>query len=322
LEDITVKIFHPATGTPMDELFTRYMYYLRAKEGNKKTTVEALRKFFERNKYQYLKNDQTIHDLKSLALFWQNTTLESHMYFSENIRKKLFVLNYAPNGMWQYITSVYYLSRNIDGKLDESSFGKFLDKITAFIFTYAITNPGVNALRSPIFEEMINIINDLDVNFENRKFSKHQARSFFENYEFTNGRPITRSLITWYAFTFESQVLLQINESFQLEHIFARKRQDMEKSLLKASNLESLGNKVLLEESINISASDYRFEDKKKIYSGEARRGSNKNPTQISEINNFIQLDKFDENDIINRNQVIFNKFFEFLRKEDLLVNE
>ena len=322
LEEITGRIFHPFTGTPMDELFTRYMYYLRAKEGNKKTTVEALRKFFERNKYQYLKTDQTIKDLKSLALFWESTVLENDDTFSEDIRKKLFVLNYAPNGMWQYITSVYYLDRNADGKLEESSFAAFLDKITAFIFAYAITNPGVNALRSPLFEELINLIKGEPVSFENRKFNEQQARSFFENFEFTNGRPITRSLITWYAYTFKNQALLDTNKSFQIEHIFARKRQDMERSLTKQSNLESLGNKVLLEESINISASDYRFEDKKKIYSGAQRRGKNQEPSQIAEIQDIIELNEFDETAILNRNQVILNKFFEFLRNENLLVSE
>ncbi len=48
LEEKTSQILRPITGTPMDELFTRYMYYLRAKEGNKSTTTEALRKFYER----------------------------------------------------------------------------------------------------------------------------------------------------------------------------------------------------------------------------------------------------------------------------------
>ena len=48
LEIICDSIFHPLTGTPMDELFTRYMYYERAKQGNKSTTTEALRKFYEK----------------------------------------------------------------------------------------------------------------------------------------------------------------------------------------------------------------------------------------------------------------------------------
>lgn len=321
LEDITSKIFKPNTGTPMDDLFTRYMYYLRAKEGNKSTTVESLRKFYERGKYKYLKSDDTIIELKSLALFWENIARQNEDIFSENIRKKLFVLNYAPNGMWQYITSVYFLrNKNNEDLLNEIDFGAFLDKITAFIFTYAVVNPGVNALRTPIFEEMINIINGVNVSFANRKFSAIQARSIIDNYKFTNNRPVTRSLITWYAFTFDNQQLLDINESFQLEHIFSKKRQEMENGLNSESILESLGNKVLLEDSINISASDYSFEGKQKIYSGEVRRGKNREKSKIAEIDDLIARNGFNEQDIINRNKDIIDKFFSLLEKEDLII--
>jgi len=320
LEETTEKIFHPYKGTPMDELFTRYMYYLRAKEGNKSSSVEALRKFYERDKYKYLKQDNTISELKSLALFWHNIGLQNNEIFSEDILKKLFVLNYAPNSMWQYITSVYFLKyKDGDDKIDNMHFGAFLDTITAFIFAYAVVNPGVNALRGPVFEEMINIINGVDVTFSNRKFNRQQTRSFFENYKFTNGRPITRSLITWYAYTFDSQILLDVNEAFQIEHIFAKKRHEMEGSLDDIKNLESLGNKVLLEESINIRASDYHFQDKKKIYNGEVRRGKNRDKSKISEINELSLRTNFEEQDIIDRNSKILNKFFEFLEKENLL---
>lgn len=320
LEETTEKIFHPYKGTPMDELFTRYMYYLRAKEGNKSSSVEALRKFYERDKYKYLKQDNTISELKSLALFWHNIGLQNNEIFSEDILKKLFVLNYSPNSMWQYITSVYFLKyKDGDDKIDDMHFGAFLDTITAFIFVYAVVNPGVNALRGPVFEEMINIINGVDVAFSNRKFNRQQIKSFFENYTFTNGRPITRSLITWYAYTFDSQILLDVNEAFQIEHIFAKKRHEMESGLDDIKNLESLGNKVLLEESINIRASDYRFEDKKKIYNGEVRRGKNRDKSKISEINELSLRTNFEEQDIIDRNSKILNKFFEFLEKENLL---
>lgn len=321
LEDITNKIFHPNTGTPMDELFTRYMYYLRAKENNKSTTVEALRKFYERDKYKYLKKDTAIIELKSLALFWENVIRQNKEIFTENILKKLFVLNYAPNGMWQYITSVYFLcNKKDDGTLEEEPFSELLDKITAFIFAYAIVNPGVNALRSPIFEEMINIINGEKVSFSNRKFIQQQARTSFENYAFTNNRPVTRSILTWYAFTFENQILLDINESFQLEHIFAKKRQEMENSLEDVASLESLGNKILLEESINIRASDYRFDDKKKIYSGEIRRGRNADISKISEISQLTTKRNFEEVDIKERNDKILDMFFDYLTRENLMV--
>ncbi|MBK1693995.1 hypothetical protein CKO09_04480 [Chromatium weissei] len=319
LEEITSSVFYPNTGTPMDELFTRYMYFLRAKEGNKSTTTEALRKFYERNKYQHLKQPDTIGELKALALFWKSVSRQDKNRFSDDILKKLFVLNYAPNGMWQHITSVYFLqNKKSDGLLEKERFDQFLGKITAFIFAYAVTNPGVNALRTPVYDEMLNIINGIDVTFSKYKFSESKARSFFENYAFTNQRNITRSMITWYAYTFEEQQLLNTSEIFHLEHIYSKKRQEMEGGLV-ASHLESLGNKILLEESINIKASDYRFEDKKKIYSGEQRRGKNKDISKISEIADIIKLATFDNQQIVDRNKAILDKFFKFLHDKDLI---
>jgi uncharacterized protein with ParB-like and HNH nuclease domain len=322
LEEITGVVFKPITGTPMDELFTRYMYFLRAKEGIKSSTTEALRKFYERNKYKYLKKDNTIDELKALALFWKSVSLQDKTQFSDNALKKLFVLNYAPNGMWQHITSVYFLqNRNNNGMLEDEKFNKFLERITAFIFAYAITNPGVNALRTPVYDEMVNIINGIDATFSKYKLNKSQTRSFFENYSFTNQRNATRSILTWYAYTFSEQKLLDINEIFHIEHIYSKKRQEMEGGLKDENNLDSLGNKVLLEGYINIKSSDYRFEDKKKIYSGEQRRGKNKESSKIIELQNLISYKKFDETEIIERNKTILDKFLDFLQSEDLIFN-
>ncbi|NLW35260.1 MAG: DUF262 domain-containing protein [Syntrophorhabdus aromaticivorans] len=320
LEETTGSIFNPITGTPMDELFTRYMYFLRAKEGNKSTTTEALRKFYERQKYTYLKQPHTISELKALALFWKSVSDQDTTRFSDRVLKKLFVLNYAPNGMWQHIASVYFLqNRSDDGILEDAKFSKFLDRITAFIFAYAITNPGVNALRTPVYDEMVNIINSNDVTFSKYKFNKTQARSFFENYVFTNQRSITRSMITWYAYTFPEQQLLDVKGVYHIEHIYPKKRQEMESGLKSESNLDSLGNKILLEASINIKASDYRFDDKKKIYSGEQRRGKNKDASRIAEIANLISYQEFEEKQLMDRSASILDKFFDFLRREDLI---
>ena len=56
LEELCERIFHPISGTPMDELFTRYMYFVRAKMGIVSSTTEALRKFYEKNSYALLKD--------------------------------------------------------------------------------------------------------------------------------------------------------------------------------------------------------------------------------------------------------------------------
>lgn len=320
LEEITSSIFRPVTGTPMDELFARYMYFLRAKEGNKSSTTEALRKFYERNKYQYLKQPNTIDDLKALALFWESVADQDSTRFSDGVLKKLFVLNYAPNGMWQHITSVYFLQhRTKDGMLEDTKFHNFLDRITAFIFAYAITNPGVNALRTPVYDEMVNIVSGSEVTFSKYKFNATQVRSFIENYAFTNQRSVTRSMITWYAYTFPGQQLLDLNEIYHLEHIYPKKRQEMEGGLKSEDNIDSLGNKVLLESCINIRASDYRFDDKKKIYSGEQRRGNYKDPSKIYEITEIVGYEGFEEKQIVDRNISIIDRFFGFLQRENLI---
>lgn len=93
----------------------------------------------------------------------------------------------------------------------------------------------------------------------------------------------------------------------------------MEGGLKNSSVIESLGNKILLEATINIRASDYRFEDKKKIYSGEQRRGKNKEPTKIHEIYQILQLEEFGESQINTRNSEILDGFFGFLRDQDLI---
>lgn len=320
LEEIINSVFKPTNGTPMDELFTRYMYFLRAKEGNKRTSTQALRKFYERNKYQYLNKPHTMDELKSLALFWKSVSSQDKKRFTDKTLKKLFVLNYAPNGIWQHITSVYFLhNKDEEGTLEDTKFREFLSRIIAFIFAYAITNPGVNALRTPIYDEMVNIVNDTKVTFSKYKFDRKKTRTSFENYVFTNQRNSTRAIITWYAFSFEEQNLLDLNEPFHLEHIYSKKRQEMEGGLKTNSSIDLLGNKILLESNINVKASDYRFTDKKKIYSGEQRRGKNKEPSNIFEIFQLTTQDKFEENQLIDCNEKILNNFFDFLQDEELI---
>lgn len=185
----------------------------------------------------------------------QNQNVER---FSDRVLRRLFVLNYAPNGMWTYIVSVYYMAnRDFNGLLDDECFHGFLNRITAFIWAYAVTNPGVNALRTPVFAEMMNIVNKQPVQFSDYLFDTQQLQNAFNNYTFSNNRAITKAMLTWWAFQDPSQELLSLESVMEIEHIYARNRQEKEHSLSNPRNIESLGNKVLLEKRINIRASDY-----------------------------------------------------------------
>lgn len=321
LEEMCEKIFHPITGTPMDELFTRYMYYVRAKKGIKSSTTEALRKFYEKDSYAILKQEDTFSNLIDLANFWNDVANQDKDRFTARILRRLFVLNYAPNGMWTYFVSVYFMqNKDSEGMLDEEQFYNFLNKITGFIWTYAVTTPGVNALRTPVYAEMINLVNNKPVTFADFKFDADKVRSMFSNFSFNNSRPITKSMISWWAYQDESQELLPLETVLEIEHIYARSRQDKEQSLRDVHNLEALGNKALLEKRINIRAADYRFEDKKKYYTGFTNsRNQEKEGTKIKELINLANNSSdFTEADIEKRTKDIMDKFIGFLSDNGL----
>ena len=323
LEETCEKIFHPITGTPMDDLFTRYMYFIRAKrDNNKSSTTESLRRFYERDKYSVLKQDDTFENLKDLAQFWEDITDQNRERFSEEVLKKLFILNYAPNSMWNYFISVYYLAnRTEDGKLDDEDFKMFLDRTIAFIWGYAIIHPGVNALRTPIFAEMLNIVNLNEVTFSDFKFDREQTRSAILIYDFKNGRPITKSMLALRMMLNKEQSYPKLSQQFDIEHIYPRKRQENEKGLSNNRQIDLLGNKSLLEKRINIRASDYRFEDKIKYYQGfDNSRGQRIGGTENLELKNIgNDYKKFGEKEIIERTDLFIDEFVNLLDQNGLI---
>lgn len=320
LEELTEKIFHPINGTPMDELFTRYMYFRRAKMGIKSSTTEALRKFYEKDNYALLREANTLDDMITLAHFWEDVSNQDKDRFSQRILRLLFVLNYAPNGMWTYFVSVYFMQNKDDhGLLEEEEFFRFLNKTIGFIWTYAVTNPGVNALRTPVYAEMVNIVNNRPVTFDGFKFEPEKVQSMFSNFVFNNARPITKSMLAWWAFQDDGQELISLETVLEVEHIYARNRYDNDKSLSDVRNLEALGNKALLEKRINIRAADYRFSDKVKYYQGFTNsRNQQKEGTQNHELILLSSAEDFTEADIVKRTDDIMSAFVAFLKDNDL----
>lgn len=321
LEAICNDIFHTVSGNPLDEIFTRYMYYERAKLGIKSSTTEALRKFYERDSYAILKRDETFDNIIDLADFWNDVMNQNVERFSDRVLCRLFVLNYAPNGMWTYFVSVYYMTnKDSYGVLDDDKFFDFLSLTTAFILAYAVAMPGVNALRTPIFAEMVKIVSKDPVTFSDFRFDIDQLRNTFYNYSFSNNRTITKSMLTWWAFNSDSQQLISLESVLEIEHIFARSRYDKEHSLSNSQNLEALGNKAILEKRINIRASDYRFSDKVKYYTGfKNSRNQWKEGTRVQELIDMAGRSDFTEVDIENRNEAIIEGFIEYLSDNNLL---
>ena len=224
--------------------------------------------------------------------------------------------------MWNYFISVYYLANHTeDGKLDDEDFKMFLDRTIAFIWGYAIMHPGVNALRTPIFAEMLNIVNLNEVTFSDFKFDKEQTRSAILIYDFKNGRPITKSMLALRMMLNKEQLYPKLSQQFDIEHIYPRKRQENEKGLSNNRQIDLLGNKSLLEKRINIRASDYRFEDKIKYYQGfDNSRGQRIGGTENLELKNISNVyKKFGEKEIAERTNLFIDDFMNLLDKNGLI---
>ncbi len=324
LEEISNDALRSIYSTPLDELFTRYMYYQRAKAGNKKTTVEGLRKFYEGNgSYPLLHDNTTLNNLLSLAQFWQDVERQNPDRFTEATLRRLFVLNYAPNSIWRYLVSVYFMHNKLNGReIEEQPFCQLLDRLTAFIWAYTLTNPTHNSLRTPIFDEMVNIVNDREVTFANYKISEERYRDIVGASNFSNNRPITRSMLVWWAYERPDQTLLPLDTGLDTEHIYPRGRQENEHGLANADNLDKLGNKSLLEKTINKKASDYRFADKAKIYKGfTTESGHERKGTHIAELLELAATHTdFTESDILERDKRIVDAFVSCLDRNNILL--
>ena len=129
-------------------------------------------------------------------------------------------------------------------------------------------------------------------------------------------------MLAWWAYNDESQQLIPLDVILEIEHVFSRKRQENERCLTDKNNLESLGNKILLEKSINIRASDYRFSDKKKYYNGFTNdKGKYKEGTRNTELVMMAkQKDDSCEEDIVTRKKAIIDAFIGYLEQNMLTI--
>lgn len=318
LEETANRIFKPISGTPLDELFARYMYYRRAKKSIRDTTTKSLRDFYSEGAYEILHEDGTLDDLEALLDFWRK--VDAQEGFSERVLRRLFVLNYAPNSMWTYLLSTWFLAkRDASGNLDDEELYRFLRRITGFIYAYSLERPGVNALRGPVYPALIDIVEGRDADFSAHLFNRETMLGRFRSYQFSNQRRFTRSMLVWWAYTDPEQPLMDSDTTLEIEHIYARKRNEVH-PLANQANLEALGNKAMLEKRVNIRAADYQLEDKRRYYEGYIdTKGIEVPSTAIRELVEIAHRDGFNEADIERRTERIITTFVDWLGELGLL---
>lgn len=310
------KNFHPRKGTPVDDLFMRYFYYAKTKqavEDNKRIneTFSNMRDFYAEDNYKILRDEKIFAELEMLAQFWDDVASRSNR-FSPKLLKKLYVLSYSPYSVWSYVVSLYFMSWK---EFDEADFCAFLDKITAMILINGVLDFGKQGIRRPFVLEFKNIYNGEPILFEQYRQKENLVRSRLGEMNFSNSKPITRTMLAWWTFKNPAQKLPPLGTDLHIEHIYAVKRQELHHELNNPDALEFLGNKSLLEKGINIRASDYRLVDKKKYYLGDGKKAGTFN----LELRGLVEThDDFTGANIIARNEEIFDEFIKYLREQNL----
>ena len=321
LERICNNNFRPIKGTRLDDLFMRYLYYAKTKRAVKaekriSETFSDMRDFYSEDNYEIFHNDETFEDLIALANFWEDIANRNEK-FSAKVLKKLYILSYSPYSVWSYVVSMYFMSNR---ELDEEKFCNFLDKVTAMILMNAVLDLGKSNVRRPFVMELKNIFRGKPLEFDIQfKPTKEILSRRLSEMRFSNAKSVTRAMLAWWTFNDDTQDLPPIDTKLEIEHIYAVKRHEFS-PLADESHLELLGNKALLEKRINIRAADYRFADKAKYYLGYTKGKQKISGTMIRELRTLAKTQNdFTEDDILIRNEIIFDAFIEFLAQNNLL---
>lgn len=251
----------------MQQLFYYYMFYLRAKEKDLKSTTPGLRKYYSQNKFERLFDENLLDMLSTILNLWEvvknRVEIENESWTkNKNILKALDILTYYPNEFWKYPMIIYYLEHK-DKENFESNFLIFLNKLIAELLTKYIITPTINAVKSDIVKLDVEIIGNEHPEFNFKEVNMDDVKKALK----VPHRNVLRMLLMILAYNRQDELL---HDKWEIEHIFPQNwhpnyHQDTNKEEIKQA-IEFIGNKVPFEKKLNISASNGYFDKKKEFY--------------------------------------------------------
>lgn len=263
----------------IQSLFYYHMFYIRAKEGDEKTTTPGVRKYFlEKNKNRLTVD--VIDELAESLHLWEvvkGRAIIENEPWSKNmdIRKTLDCLSSYTNEFWKYPVSIFYMKYKNTEEF-ETLFLKFLRKFLVMLLTRFMERPTVSAVKGDILKLNVQIIKSCHPEFAAGFDEKNLEDEYAQQAENTRTdnliiKPhskIERMLLKLWAYLNEDQEEL-LPSYWEIEHIFP---QTWDKKYYTISDEEAndklnhIGNKLPLEKKLNISASNNYFFKKKDKY--------------------------------------------------------
>ena len=263
----------------IQSLFYYHMFYLRAKEGDEKTTTPGVRKYYlEKNKNRLTVD--VIDDLSESLHLWEvvngRDAIECESWsLNMEIRKVLDCLSSYPNEFWKYPVSIFYMQYKQQEDF-EDIFLKFIRKLYVLLLTRYLEKPTISAVKGDILKLNVQIINSchpvFNAGFESRstedEYEAQTEKLRTDNLLIVPHKKVERMLLKLLAYSVDGQEGL-LPSYWEIEHIFPQTWDSRYYNLNKEeadAKLEHLGNKLPLEKKLNISASNNYFDKKKEKY--------------------------------------------------------
>lgn len=282
-------------GESIQKLFYYYMFYLRAKENDRKTTTPGIRKYYAKNNFERLYSDDIMENLNTILNLWiviNNRNAVDNEKWSENqeIKQILDALTSYPNEFWKYPVVIYYLHYHQNDTF-EDGFLLFVKRLLAVLSARYIVTPTINAVKKGILNLNAEIIKSPQPKFD---FSKVEEKELSDKIKNAH-RNTVRMILKIIAYQHQADLL---PEKWEIEHILPQKWQSSYFSTSTDSEVkelvEHIGNKIPFEKKLNIIASNGYFAKKKESY--------NKSKVEIllelSKNHNDWGLDEIRERDI------------------------
>ena len=279
----------------IQRLFYYYMFYLRAVENDRNTTTPGVRKYYSKNSFERLYQNDVLEQLSIILNLWiviNNRVEIDDEEWSKNIEinQALDSLTSYPNEFWKYPVVIYYLKYYKNDNF-EVEFLAFLKKLFAVLAARYIVTPTINAVKRGILNLNAEIINSTKPKFDFNNIDEKELKDKIKNAHRNTVRMILKSL----AYQHQDELL---PESWEIEHILPQKWQstyftdssEQEKKEL----VEHSGNKIPFEKKLNIIASNGYFQQKQKSY----EQSKVQILQNLSESNDKWGLDEIRERDI------------------------
>lgn len=253
----------------IQQLFYYNMFYLRALEGDIKTTTPGVRKYYLDGNSKRLYKPEILDNLFIILNLWKVVNKREKIEdeaWSENpkIKQSLDVLNSYPNEFWKYPVVVYYICHRKKEDF-EVKFGLFLNKLIRELLTKYLLIPTINAVKQDILKLNFAIVSSDTPSFDFKNIDVSGLEMHIQN----PNRNVLRMILKIYAYESQNNLL---PESWEIEHIFPRKWQTnyfpddrIPESVIR-EKIEHIGNKTPFEKKLNIVAGNGYFSKKKKEY--------------------------------------------------------